>query len=196
MVRNNTVPAEDVDRVEVQSSAQWWAWLADHHADSSGVWLVTWKAAHRDRYVSRDEVLDALIAFGWIDGRRKKLDDDRTMQLVTPRKERAWARTYIERAERLEAEGRMQPSGRAVIAQAKASGRYLSLSEVDDLVEPEALLEALRTARAVSWWTSSAPSYRRNILRWIAKAKRTSTKARRIETVVEHCVRGEKVPNY
>ena len=196
MVRNNTVPAEDVDRVEVQSSAQWWAWLADHHADSSGVWLVTWKAAHRDRYVSRDEVLDALIAFGWIDGRRKKLDDDRTMQLVTPRKERAWARTYIERAERLEAEGRMQPSGRAVIAQAKASGRYLSLSEVDDLVEPEALLEALRTARAVSWWTSSAPSYRRNILRWIAKAKRTSTKARRIETVVEHCVRGQKVPNY
>lgn len=193
---NNIVPAEDADRVEIQSSAQWWAWLADHHDDSSGVWLVTWKAAHRERYVSRDEVLDALIAFGWVDGRRKKLDDDRTMQLVTPRKERAWARTYIERAERLETEGRMQPSGRAAIEQAKASGRYLSLSGVDDLVEPEALLDALRTARATSWWTSSAPSYRRNILRWIAKAKRASTKAKRIDTVVEHCVRGEKVPNY
>jgi len=141
-------------------------------------------------------VLDALIAFGWVDGRRKKLDDDRTMQLVTPRKERAWARTYIERAERLEAEGRMQPSGRAVIELAKASGRYLSLTEVDDLVEPEALLDALRTARATSWWTSSAPSYRRNILRWIAKAKRASTKANRIDIVVEHCVRCEKVPNY
>jgi uncharacterized protein YdeI (YjbR/CyaY-like superfamily) len=190
------VSTNDVDRVEVQSIAQWWGWLADHHADSSGVWLVTWKVAHRDRYVSRDEVLDALIAFGWVDGRRKKLDDDRTMQLVTPRKEQAWARTYIERAERLEAEGRMQPPGRAAIEEAKANGRYLSMREVDDLVEPEALLEALRTARATSWWTNAAPSYRRNILRWIAKAKRASTKEKRITSVVEHCVRGEKVPNY
>jgi len=37
---------------------------------------------------------------------------------------------------------------------------------------------------------------RRNILRWIAKAKRASTKAKRIDIVVEHCVRCEKVPNY
>jgi len=118
------------------------------------------------------------------------------MQWVTPRKEQAWARTYIERAERLEVEGRMQPPGRAGIDEAKASGRYLSLSGVDDLLEPEALLEALRTARATSWWTNAAPSYRRNILRWIAKAKRAPTQAKRINTVVEHCVRGEKVPNY
>jgi len=43
-----------------------WSYLAAHPYGPS-VWLVTWKAAHRDKYVSRDEVLDALIAHGWID---------------------------------------------------------------------------------------------------------------------------------
>jgi hypothetical protein len=32
-----------------------------------------------DKYLDRWEVLDELICFGWIDGIRRKLDDDRTM---------------------------------------------------------------------------------------------------------------------
>ena len=187
---------DDRERVEVSSSIQLWDWLLTAHTQHESVWLVTWKAANRDKYVSRDEVLDALIAFGWIDGRRMKLDEERTMQLIAPRQEQAWARTYIQRAERLESEGRMQESGRAAIQQAKASGRYDSMAEVDDLIEPEALMSALRAGKATTWWNNAAPSYRRNILRWIAKAKRDSTKEKRIANVVEHCIRGEKVPNY
>ena len=187
---------DDRERVEVSSSIQLWDWLLTAHTQHESVWLVTWKAANQDKYVSRDEVLDALIAFGWIDGRRMKLDEERTMQLIAPRQEQAWAKTYIQRAERLESEGRMQESGRAVIQQAKASGRYDSMAEVDDLIEPEALMSALRAGKATTWWNSAAPSYRRNILRWIAKAKRDSTKEKRIANVVEHCIRGEKVPNY
>jgi len=187
---------DDRERVEVSSSIQLWDWLLTAHTQHESVWLVTWKAANRDKYVSRDEVLDALIAFGWIDGRRMKLDEERTMQLIAPRQEQAWAKTYIQRAERLESEGRMQESGRAAIQQAKASGRYDSMAEVDDLIEPEALMSALRAGKATTWWNNAAPSYRRNILRWIAKAKRDSTKEKRIANVVEHCIRGEKVPNY
>ena len=75
-------------------------------------------------------------------------------------------------------------------------GDFLTMAGLDELVEPEALISALRTGRATSWWDGTAPSYRRNILRWIAKAKREATKEKRITTVVEHCIRGEKVPNY
>lgn len=187
---------DERERVEVSSSNQLWDWLHTAHSQHESVWLVTWKAAYQDKYVSHDEVLDALIAFGWIDGRRMKLDEKRTMQLIAPRQEQAWARTYIRRAKQLEAEGRMQDPGRVAIQRAKASGRYDSMAEVDDLIEPEALTSALRAGRAMSWWNGSAPSYRRNILRWIAKAKRDSTKEKRITTVVDHCIRGEKVPNY
>ncbi|MEE2974189.1 MAG: hypothetical protein VX831_02990, partial [Candidatus Thermoplasmatota archaeon] len=76
---------EELERVEVSSPNQLWDWLHTEHSQHESVWLVTWKVANRDKYVSRDEVLDALIAFGWIDGRRMKLDEERTMQLIAPR---------------------------------------------------------------------------------------------------------------
>ena len=83
------------------------------------------------------EVLDALIAFGWIDGRRMKLDEERTMQLIAPRQEHPnlslhGAKTYIQRAERLEflGEGRMQESGRAAIQQAKASDGVFLVAKI------------------------------------------------------------------
>jgi uncharacterized protein YdeI (YjbR/CyaY-like superfamily) len=50
------------------------------------IWLVTYKKTSAKKNMSIDEVLDELICFGWIDGIRRKLDLDRTMQLIAPRK--------------------------------------------------------------------------------------------------------------
>lgn len=183
-------------RVEVQAEADLWAWLADHNAQRESVWLVTWKVHHRGRYVSREEVLDALVAHGWIDGRRLKLDDDRTMQLISPRKQQAWAQSYKTRAARLEEEGRMQPAGRAAVERGRANGLWLASEPVDALVDPDDLLAALEWAGGLVWWQDAAPSYRRNILRFIAAAKRPDTRAKRISVVASHAARGEKVPQY
>ncbi|MEL7255233.1 MAG: YdeI/OmpD-associated family protein [Pseudomonadota bacterium] len=191
--------SHDPDRfehVEVQSPEELWQWMAAHHGQDAPIWLVTWKAAHRDKYVSRDTVLDVLIAYGWVDGRRMKLDDDRTMQLLAPRKEQAWAQTYKDRAARLEAEGLMQAPGRAAIARAKQSGKWNAMAKVDALEEPEDLVQALSAHDATSWWDQAAPSYRRNILRWIAGAKTEATRSKRIGIASEHAARGEKVPQY
>jgi uncharacterized protein YdeI (YjbR/CyaY-like superfamily) len=57
-------------------------------------------------------------------------------------------------------------------------------------------VEALEQAGALNWWRAAAPSYRRNILRWIAQAKRSGTRANRIATVTSHAARGQKVPQY
>ena len=86
------------ERVEITSADDLLLWLEKYNKSLNSVWLVTWKAAHTERYVSRDTVLDALIAYGWIDGRRHKLDEARTMQLISPRKQQVWAQTYKDRA--------------------------------------------------------------------------------------------------
>ncbi|MEM9784589.1 MAG: YdeI/OmpD-associated family protein, partial [Pseudomonadota bacterium] len=184
------------ERVEIAAEHALWEWLADHHDQAESVWVVTWKAAHRERYVSRDQMLDALIAFGWIDGRRMKLDEDRTMQLISPRRETRWTESYKARADRLDAEGRMRDPGRRAIAESKARGHWDTSAPIDALETPEDLLAALARHRARSWWDGAAPSYRRNVLRWIAYAKRPETRAKRIESVAEHAARGEKVPQY
>jgi len=105
----------DSPEVEVRSADALLAWLEAHHGTSDGVRLVTWKAAHPDTYVSRDAVLDALLAYGWIDGRRFVVDAVRTAQLIPPRKQQAWSQSYKDRVEHLRAEGRMRPSGEAAV---------------------------------------------------------------------------------
>ncbi|MEL6584121.1 MAG: YdeI/OmpD-associated family protein [Pseudomonadota bacterium] len=187
----------DVDRferVEVASEGGLWAWFEKHHAQPESVWLVTFKAADRARYVSKDQVLDALIAFGWIDGRRLKLDDARTMQLISPRKQQAWAASYKARADRLERAGRMRPAGRAAIEAGKASGLWNSSDPVDALTVPEDLAKALKGPARASL-DAFAPSYRRNLLRWIASAKTAPTRAKRIAAATESAQTGEKIRN-
>ena len=110
--------------IEVTSRDQLWEWLSTHFAQRDSVRLITWKAAHPQKYVSRDEVLDALIAHGWIDGRRFTIDEDRTAQLISPRKQQAWSKSYKDRAERLGQEGIVHPAGEASIQAGKASGLW------------------------------------------------------------------------
>ncbi len=134
------------------------------------------------------------ITYGWIDGVRRKVDADRTKQLISPRRQHVWADTYKQRADRLETEGRMKALGRAKIAQAKAAGLWDALAHVDALDVPSDLTDALGTGS--DWFQNAAPSYRRNVLRWIASAKKPDTRIKRIGIVAEHAQNGKKVPNY
>ena len=90
----------------------------------------------------------------------------------------------------------MQPSGHAILERARAAGTVDAMSDVDALVVPQDLQDRLTARSADAWWTQAAPSYRRNILRWIVSAKKPDTRQRRIDTAVDHAAQGQKVPNY
>jgi len=57
-----------MQELEIATEDALWNWLDDNHNHSETVRLITWKVAHPAKYVGREAVLDALIAFGWIDG--------------------------------------------------------------------------------------------------------------------------------
>lgn len=147
-------------------------------------------------------MLDALLAWGWIDGIRRAHGyrdkegpgDGRTMQLISPRRHQRWTATYRARAERLVAEGRMAPPGLAAMAAARAAGTWEADPEVDALAVPEDLAAALGSALAA--FNGFAPSHRRNVLRWIAGAKTAPTRAKRIATVAGLAQQGKRVPQF
>ncbi|MEO0678494.1 MAG: YdeI/OmpD-associated family protein [Pseudomonadota bacterium] len=183
---------ENFERVEVSGEEALWAWLAAHHERADSVWLVTWKKP-APAYLSTGQMLDALIAHGWIDGiRRKHEDPARTMQLIAPRKMQAWAQSYKTRAEALRAAGRMTPAGEAVIAAAKESGMWDFYADVDALISPPDLIRALGSHE--EGFTSRPASYRRNVLRWIKLAKTDATRAKRIAEVVRTTQSGTRIP--
>jgi uncharacterized protein YdeI (YjbR/CyaY-like superfamily) len=105
------IQPENLAKVEISSQKELRSWLMKNHRQSASVWLLTYKKNEADKYVSRWEVLDELLCFGWIDGIRRKLDEKRTMQLISPRKAEHWAKSYKERAAKLIDEGRMHKSG-------------------------------------------------------------------------------------
>jgi uncharacterized protein YdeI (YjbR/CyaY-like superfamily) len=182
-----------IREVEFTSAGALRSWLIENHTQPEGVWAITYKKHVVDRYVSRDEVLDELLCFGWIDGARRKLDDDRTMQLISPRRQQVWARTYQRRIESLVATGRVHESGVRSIEVAKATGLWNALDDVDDLIVDDDLASALGTHRSV--FDNYPISYRRNVLRWIAKAKTEATRTKRIVATVESTASGSRLKN-
>ncbi len=105
--------------------AAWSAWLATHHHRADGVWLRFFKKSTGKQTLNHPQALDEALCWGWIDGQARPFDDESWLQRYTPRRARsAWSKRNRELVERLEREGRMQPSGRAQVAAAKADGRW------------------------------------------------------------------------
>ena len=189
------IPTQRFEQVEVASLNDLRQWLAVNHARKEGVWLVRFKKNVPAKFIDRLEVIDELLCYGWVDGLGRKLDTDRTMQLISPRQQQAWALSYKERVARLEAAGRMEQPGRAAIERSKKLGMWDAYAPVDALLVPDDLRSALRkTDGAERFFDGAAPSYRRNVLRWVAQAKKPETRAKRIASAVELSARAEKVP--
>ena len=186
---------EDFAQVEITSARQLRSWLEGNHAQRDSIWIVTYKKHRGDRYVSTSEILDELIAFGWVDGVRRKLDEDRTTQLISPRRAHHWAASYKKRAAALEREGRMHAAGRRAIEESKRRGLWDFMDDVDALEKPEDLVEALAAhPGAAENFDAFGAATQRFALRWIKLAKRPETRARRVAETARRAGRNEKVP--
>ncbi len=185
---------DDAPLVQAESVEQWRAWLVEHHASSSGVWLVSWRAQTGRASVPYVEAVEQALCVGWIDSTARRLDDERTALWFTRRKAGSgWARTNKERVERLEAAGLMLPAGRAVIDAAQADGSWSLLDEVENLVVPADLAAAfVGYPGSRERWDAFPPSARRAHLAWLAQAKRPETRGKRADEVARLAQRGER----
>ncbi len=189
------VKTENFEKVEISSSEILRDWLDTHHQQAESIWLVTYKKHIGAKYVSREEVLDELVCYGWIDGIRRKLDTDRTMQLISPRKVQHWAKSYKDRAAKLIAEGKMQKAGFLSIEQSKENGLWDFMNDVDQLIIPDDLKAALKKRPgAFEFFDQINPSSKRFALRWLKLAKTDKTRQNRIQKLVNLSSKGEKLP--
>lgn len=177
-----------------EDAAEWRAWLADHHARSPGVWLVTWRKASGKPVLAYDDAVAQALAFGWIDSKPGKIDEHRTRLLMTPRKPGTnWSRPNQRRVLALEAAGLMAPAGASVVASARADGSWSRLDAVEDLVIPDDLAAAFeRHPGSRARWEGFPRSAKRGILEWILNAKRPETRATRLEQTASLAAVGQR----
>ena len=164
---------DELEKVEVSSVEELREWLEKNYSQPESIWLVTYKKNVPQKYISIQQVLDEVLCFGWMDGRRKKLDYERTMQLLSPRKTQHWSKTYKDRVAKLQQAGRMHEAGIKAIKTAKENGLWDFLNDVDALIKPDDLTEALNAhPPALENYEAFPDSAKRDILRWIKLAKK------------------------
>lgn len=178
--------------IHAPTRAAWRAWLSEHHGQTASIWLVLNRKGSFLPHLPAEEAAEEALCFRWIDSRPGKLDAQRSLLLVSPRRPgSAWSGVDKRRVERMLEAGLMAPAGLAAIERAKADGSWGLLDEASALIEPQDLLAALEGA-ALSAWQGFPPSHRRANLEWIAQAKRPGTRAARIAEIARLAALGER----
>ncbi len=168
------------------SREQWRKWLETNHLTSSGVWLIYYKVKSGKPSVRYSEAVKEALCFGWIDSKVKSLDEERYMQIFTPRKPKSvWSKLNKQYIEELIEQGLIAKAGLDKIAMAKQNGSWNSLDAIEALIIPSDLNQALEANKtAKDYFEALSNSSKKNILFWIESAKRPQTRLKRIEQTV------------
>jgi uncharacterized protein YdeI (YjbR/CyaY-like superfamily) len=115
----------ELDELIVADAEALRAWLSANHATSPGLWLALTRKGGTLTTLTWQQAVDEGLCFGWIDGQARKRDQETSWRRFTPRRPHSsWSQRNVANVARLEAQGRMMPSGRAAVETAKADGRW------------------------------------------------------------------------
>jgi uncharacterized protein YdeI (YjbR/CyaY-like superfamily) len=178
----------------VADARAWRTWLSEHR-DSDGVRLVlAKKGTVEPTSLTHREALEEALCFGWIDGQAGTRDETTWCVLFTPRRPRSiWSKRNVELAERLLAEGRMDPVGIAELERARSDGRYRAAYAGSATIEVPADLAAALEAnpKALAMFQNLNRQNRYAVLYRVTTARRKETRARRVAQFVDMLARGE-----
>jgi uncharacterized protein YdeI (YjbR/CyaY-like superfamily) len=186
----------DDEALAFESPDAFAAWLDEHHDSSDGIWIRFAKKASGIASVTYKEVLPIALAYGWIDGQVKRIDEHWYRQRWTPRRARSvWSKINRAAAEAMMERGEMKPAGLREVERAKADGRWDRAYDSPKTAEVPADLQAAleRDPAAATFFAELDSNNRYAILHRIQNAKKPETRARRIVQFVEMCSRGETV---
>jgi uncharacterized protein YdeI (YjbR/CyaY-like superfamily) len=184
---------ETLQTVYARDRQAWRQWLEENHRTSPGIWLIYYKVKSGKPSVQYSEAVKEALCFGWIDSKVKSLDEERYQQVFTPRKPKSvWSQLNKQYIEDLIQQGRMTPAGLDKINAAKQDGSWTILDEIEALVFPLDLKQALAVNPiALQNFEAFSRSTKKNILFWISSAKRPETRLKRIEQTVSSAAQNQ-----
>jgi len=174
--------------------AEWRAWLEAHHATAAELSVGFWKRDSGRPSITWPQSVDEALCFGWIDGVRNRIDDERYRIRFTPRRPGSvWSRINLKRFAELKAENRIAPAGQAAFDAGKERPASYSYGRETAELSPEET--ALFQANATAWanFQAFAPGYRKLFIHRVIAAKRPETRARRLRQLIDASAEGRKI---
>ncbi len=171
------------------------AWLAENHGQRDGIRLRIYKEESGMATVSYAEALDQALCYGWIDGQKLPGDKQSWLQTFTPRRPKSgWSKKNTEHAERLIRSGEMAAAGLKEVDAAKADGRWQAAYDSFGTASiPEDFLKQLAgNKKAKAFFATLNKTNLYSIAYRLQTAKKSETRDKRIQTIIEKLARGEK----
>jgi uncharacterized protein YdeI (YjbR/CyaY-like superfamily) len=168
---------EEKEHLYFKNAKEWREWLHENHISATKASLVFYRVSSENESMRWEEAVQVAICYGWIDSTVRRLDEERRVQMFTPRKDKSvWSKlnkTYIEKL---------------LDEIAKKNGSWESLDDVENLVLPKDLeLTFKQNKIAFDNYQNFSPSYRKSYLYWLNQAKREETRLIRIAEIIRLC---------
>jgi uncharacterized protein YdeI (YjbR/CyaY-like superfamily) len=169
------------------SAASFHRWLSEHHAGETELWVGFHKKASSRPSLTWEESVDAALCFGWIDGRRKRVDEVRYVIRFSRRNPRSiWSVRNIARVRELMRLKLMAPLGLAAFRQMdrQRAAVYSYEQRRRARFAPGQARRFQENAPAWDFFQAQAPSYRKLVTFWVVSAKKEETRLRRLERAI------------
>lgn len=180
-----------------ESQSDFHKWLAANHQQESEVWVGFYKKQSGKKGISYAEAVDEALCFGWIDGIRKRVDDDRYANRFTPRKRVSnWSSVNIKRVNELKEQGRMQPSGLQAF-EARRPEQADGYSYEATTRALDGAYESQFRANAAAWafFQAQAATYQKAANWWVMSAKKEETRQSRLAKLIQVSEQRERLSN-
>lgn len=171
-------------------------WLRQHGANSTELLVGFHKRGSGTPSMTWPESVDEALCVGWIDGVRKRVDDERYTIRFTPRKTSStWSAINIERVRVLTEQGRMTQAGLDAFAhRQEAKSRTYSYEQAKHAeLTPEQQAVFSKHKAAWSFFNAQSPGYRHQMTWRILSAKQQVTQERRLALLIEACKEKRKL---
>ncbi len=164
------------------------AWFKKHAATSPELIVGFHKKGTGTPSITWPESVDEALCVGWIDGVRKRIDDDTYQIRFTPRKSTSnWSAINIARVADLTSQGRMQPAGLAAFARRSEakSGIYAYEQRHSAVHSPDFEARFRKQKKAWAFFEAQPPGYRKQMIWRIVSAKQEATREKRLLGLIE-----------
>ena len=175
-------------------------WFEGNHTTETELLVGFYKKATKLKSINWSESVDQALCYGWIDGIRRRIDDQAYSIRFTPRKKRShWSNVNIKKVAELIEKGLMKPEGLAAFERMDDKNAGQAAFEQKGAIElSEAFLNQIKAnEKAWDYYQNKLTPYsRKGTNHWVMSAKQESTRERRMKILIESCLEGRKIPMY
>ena len=183
---------EEAKTTYAKDRKEWRLWLQKNHKSKEGIWLIYYKKHTGQTSIPYTDAVEEAICFGWIDGRIKKIDDDKYMQRYTPRTPKSlWSELNIERAKKMIKLGNMTELGFKAFSEGMKTKERVPSSK-NFSVPPYFKTALIKNKKAWNNFQNFSPSAQLAYVYWVNTAKTEETRQKRIRKTIEQLARNKK----